>query len=175
MLAEFECRLLREHDRAGLRRRVSDAEVHRNERVEGGDVDDRAGLALGEELAGGETRAVEGAVEVQPDREVPVLEGDVGDRPGARSTGDVEERVERAEAFDGLGDQRGEVSLVGHVGAPTPHAIAEGLGGTRDELGIDVRDDDRGALGDQPFGDLRPDAGHAPGDDRDLAGEPALD
>ena len=76
-----------------------------------------------------------------------------------------------AEPLDGGVDQRLDLVGLAHVGQLEGGGVTEVGGHLLAPLGVDVGDDDLGALGHEPLGGRLPDAGGAPGDDGDLAVE----
>ena len=102
------------------------------------------------------------------------LDARLGDRPErAADAGVVEQDVEPAEALDGGADQRLDVVLLGDVGAQEQQPVR--VGDLVDEalavVGVEVADDDAGALGEEAQHRRPADAAGTTGDDGDPVGE----
>src|SRR5207302_7573176 len=107
--------------------------------------------------------AEEDAAQEDAERLVEAADGDVLDPAADAGVARVvEDAVEPAEARDGVGDGPGDVGLAADVGAHMGGAGAELGRQAPAAVGVDVGDDDGGALGDeQAHGRLADAAGAA--------------
>ena len=103
-----------------------------------------------------------------------LLDADVADVLGPGDAGDVAEDVEAAVGADGGGERGGAGGRVGEVGDVGRHGPAAELDALVEALGVDVDDDDPGALAGEAQGDGPTDARARPGDEGHPVGEARL-
>ena len=146
-------------------RRVVEARVR-------GHVDDRPGALLDHHRGDG-LRAQVGALEVNVDRDVPVVLGGFEDGLRDHHPGVVDQDVDPPETGEGRGDELVDGRLLRHVGLDRDGGAARGGDPGDDRIGRlragDVVDHDAGALGREPLGDRPADAPRGAGNDRDPA------
>ena len=169
---EFQGAVLRQHLHPGLGGGISRAAVHRHMRVQGCDVDDRPAPPLRHHLPSLVLHAEEHAFQAEIDGEVPVPLGQIDDIAGPRAAGDVEGAIEAAEPVHRRRDQCFQIRFDRHVAAQADETFAQfGFQRVQPVRG-EVRGDNAGALGQQPAGDGKSDAGGTAGDHCGLACKP---
>src|SRR5262249_11211152 len=126
--------------------------AERGERVDRGDVDDRAGAPrdhVPQDFATTQERARQRDVEVA----APDLEGHLGECLVAGDEGAVDEDVDVSEGVARSGDHGAHVVLAADVGGHGQSALAGGAGGPFGGCRVDVGDDHGRALGGEAAGE----------------------
>ena len=173
--AELGGDILDQADDGGLGRRIGVAAAAAHHAGDRGGDQDHAAVAMLLHRQRGVLHAEEHRARQHGEGVVPVLDAGLGDRPeGAADAGVEIGDVEPAEALLGLGDQRGDVGLLGDVAAHEGDVVAMAVRlGNRQRLRavglVEIGHHDLGAVGQEAHDRGAAHAACPAGDDGHLA------